>query len=144
MARRPRSVNRGITVTPDLRTFAGDLARATGRPLEQIIDEVNRRHKDVPLREIRRRANALGSGRRRIARDVDVTVGYDKLVITGGANLADWAGQEFGSFRFAQFLPHNFKGYVVGAVVDDTAFTDELGELYHDGIVEVFRDVLND
>jgi hypothetical protein len=133
-----------IKVDPEPRQVAKDISRLVSKPMAKKVGDLHKKLGDIPIKEIERRATRAGSGRRRIGRAVKPSATRSELVITGGRGFPDFAGQEWGSKRWPQFLPYNPDGHVIGAMMSDAGFMQDMLEKYADGLGELIEEVFNE
>lgn len=113
--------------------------------------ELGRLHKKLgktPVDEVKKRAQAEGSGRVRIGRKVRASAAMSDLtILAGGAGYPDFAGQERGSKQYGQFLPWTGggnDGYVIGAMMNDDGFMEKFGQEYVEGLSDLLKLVWNE
>ena len=135
-----------IKVTPDPAKFAKSLQeKADAKALKKEIGKSHKRLSDKPIKEIKSRANAMGSGRVRIGRAVKSSASSTALTVRGGKGYPDFAGQEYGSLQYRRFLPWkgngDSAGYVIGELLRDDAWMTQFGEEYVDEIDKLYQRV---
>lgn len=132
-----------VIIDPDPRAFARKLDKEVGSQLKKEVGKTHKKLGDKPVNEIKKRANALGSGRVRIGRAAKSSATAAALTVrAGGGAYPDFAGQEYGSLRFKRFLPWKGNGdeagYVIGDILRDDRWMTDFGEEYVDAIVDLF------
>lgn len=138
-----------VIIDPDPHRFARQLDKEVGNQLKKDIGRTHKRLGDKPVDEIKKRADALGSGRVRIGRASKSSATARALTVrAGGAAYPDFAGQEYGSLQYRRFLPWSGNGddagYVIGDILRDDRWMTDFGEEYVDAITDLFNRVMDE
>jgi hypothetical protein len=145
-----------VVITPPPRKIARDLKKL-GDGSDKELKRLHKKLANIPLEEVERRANALGSGFVRVGRGTRTAAQAKGVVLNaGGARFPDFAGWEFGasggyrrtsapvfgrrpSTSYLKRTTRQFRawrgngedaGYVIHPILRDEPFMNEFGEKY--------------
>lgn len=126
------------------------VSKALGQISKETKKKMGQLHKqlaDVPIKEIQRRAASAPRGQVRIGRFVKASAAAKDVTVLGGRGAADFAGQLWGSKRYARFSAYTGgpyeQTYVIGPMLTDTQWMESFAEQYADGLQDLVDHELN-
>ena len=137
----------GFIIVPDPNDVAKELRSKVSKQAAKTVGQLHKKLGDTPVNEGKRRSDAAPRGGVRIGRSLRASATVKALTVAaGGGAYPDWAGQEWGSKRYARFQPFiggGDDGYVMGRMMKDDAFMTRFMDEYVDGLSELLETVFD-